>query len=454
MSITIKEEFKNAFNSGRIIDEKLLEQSILEDGCRDDLIVWAKSGEQILLDGHHRYKYCKKHDIPFGIIEKKFNSEYKAKEWIFFNQFARNNFTKKGRKYARGQLYNESKKAVSNKKGKNQHSEEVKGQNVPQPNTAEAIAEEENVSDRTVKRDAKYSESVNEIDKNVPGAKNELLSGKVTLSDKDTNEIARQEPQKQEKIFDSISSGEVKDYKEYKKKQKKEKLEQKKREIKQQEKKEIAYTPIAYDQSYEEYLIDTDKRFDLLLTDPPFSTDIDNISEFVNSWLPLSLNTLTDTTRGYICIGAYPEEIEAYFNYFNNQDRFIIDSPLVWTYRNTLGRTPNRKYNLNYQLILHFYTKDSEDLDTSITNEMFSVQDINAPDGRQGDRFHKWQKPNKLAQRLIRHSTREGDQIIDPFCGSGTFLVNAGKLNRYAFGCDIDKEALKICEERGCNVQW
>jgi DNA modification methylase len=102
-------------------------------------------------------------------------------------------------------------------------------------------------------------------------------------------------------------------------------------------------------------------------------------------------------------------------------------------------------------MILHFYSEKSEDLDTSITNEMFSVQDINAPDGRQGDRFHKWQKPSKLASRLIRHSTKEGDYIIDLFCGSGTFLVEAGKLNRHSSGCDIDGKALKIAVERGCN---
>ncbi len=33
--------------------------------------------------------------------------------------------------------------------------------------------------------------------------------------------------------------------------------------------------------------------------------------------------------------------------------------------------------------------------------EQFSVQDINAPDGRLGDRFHAWQKPDELAERVI-----------------------------------------------------
>ena len=83
---------------------------------------------------------------------------------------------------------------------------------------------------------------------------------------------------------------------------------------------------------------------------------------------------------------------------------------------------------------------------------MFSVQEINAPDGRLGDRFHTWQKPNELALRLIKHTTKENDVIIDPFTCTGTFLLMAAKMNRKAEGCDISKENLQIAKERGCTI--
>ena len=83
---------------------------------------------------------------------------------------------------------------------------------------------------------------------------------------------------------------------------------------------------------------------------------------------------------------------------------------------------------------------------------MFSVQDINAPDGRQGDRYHTWQKPEELASRLIRHSTQPGDVILDPFTCTGTFPVVASKLNRKVVAGDISVENLNIAESRGCNV--
>lgn len=191
---------------------------------------------------------------------------------------------------------------------------------------------------------------------------------------------------------------------------------------------------------------------DLILTDPPYITDIDDIVSFTESWLPLAIQKTKEKGRIYICSGAYPEEISAFLGVLLNQNKFIVDAPLIWTYRNTLGVTPKMKYNLNYQIIWHLYGPESSPLDTSITNEMFSVQDINAPDGRQGNRLHTWQKPDELAYRLIRHSTKENDLVIDPFVCTGTFLLAAAKLNRIAAGCDISEVNLKIAEERGCTI--
>jgi DNA modification methylase len=192
---------------------------------------------------------------------------------------------------------------------------------------------------------------------------------------------------------------------------------------------------------------------DLLLTDPPYSTDIDDVPSFIRSWMPSALSKIKPTGRAFVCIGAYPQEQSDYLIFLLNETDWIVDNPLIWTYRNTLGVTPKMKYNLNYQVILHLYRDSSNPLDTSITNEMFSVQDINAPDGRQNDRFHEWQKPDELAARLIRHTTKQDDVIIDPFACTGTFLEAAAKLNRTAFGCDTNPASLDIIREYRCLIQ-
>ena len=211
--------------------------------------------------------------------------------------------------------------------------------------------------------------------------------------------------------------------------------------------------PKIYYCDYKDFLYKIENNSqDLLITDPPYSTDIENIEEFANDWVIKALDKVKPTGRAFICIGAYPRELKAYLDILLSQDKFILDNPLIWTYRNTLGQTPKMKYNLNYQIILHLYSKQSRKLDTKITNEMFSVQDINAPDGRQGNRYHTWQKPSELARRLITHTTQEGDEIFDCFGGTGTFVLVGAQLGRKVMGCDNSREMLKIAEERGCEI--
>lgn len=58
------------------------------------------------------------------------------------------------------------------------------------------------------------------------------------------------------------------------------------------------------------------------------------------------------------------------------------------------------------------------------------------------------QKPLLLLERIIKIASKEGDMILDPFCGSGTTLVAAVLLNRAAIGIDISKDALEITRQR------
>lgn len=48
------------------------------------------------------------------------------------------------------------------------------------------------------------------------------------------------------------------------------------------------------------------------------------------------------------------------------------------------------------------------------------------------------QKPEALLERIIKASSNEGDSVLDPFCGCGTTVIVAHKLNRRWIGIDID----------------
>lgn len=91
MNINIDPEFKAVIPplTGKDFDN--LEKSILNEGCRDALILW----NNILIDGHNRYEICKKHNIPFKTISV--NADLKDREdvklWIMQNQLARRNLS-------------------------------------------------------------------------------------------------------------------------------------------------------------------------------------------------------------------------------------------------------------------------------------------------------------------------------------------------------------------------
>ena len=181
-------------------------------------------------------------------------------------------------------------------------------------------------------------------------------------------------------------------------------------------------------------------------------TEIPNIGEFTEKWLTLAIQKSKKSGRMLVFSGSYPKEIQAFLNVLLKQTKFKVDNPLIWTYKNTLAKTPDMKYNLNYQMIWHLYSNKSSPLDTSITSEMFSVQEDNAPDGRQGNRLHEWQKSDDLAMRLIRHTTIPNNIVIDPFTCTGTFLIAANTLGRVGKGCDINQKNLDIAISRGCKL--
>ena len=179
------------------------------------------------------------------------------------------------------------------------------------------------------------------------------------------------------------------------------------------------------------------------------STDVDDIETFVSSWLYTALDGVKDTGFAYVFIGAYPNELKAYLN-AEIPKHIELCQQLVWTYKNTLGNNPKDRYKQNYQSCLFYRGKKAPALDCPLTSEQWAVQEINAPDGRQGDRYHAWQKPIDIAERFIRHSTKQGMMVFDPFACTGTFLIAASKLGRQAYGFEINPDNAKIAEERGC----
>jgi DNA modification methylase len=58
------------------------------------------------------------------------------------------------------------------------------------------------------------------------------------------------------------------------------------------------------------------------------------------------------------------------------------------------------------------------------------------------------QKPEALLERIIKSSSNEGDVVLDPFCGCGTAIAVAQRLNRRWIGIDITHLAITLMKHR------
>jgi len=109
-SLTIDPEFESLCPALTEKEEAQLRSNLEEDGCRDPLVVWGCNGEELLVDGHNRYRLCQELGIGFKTVRMRFESRDKAKQWILTNQLGRRNLTDEQRTRLIGLLYKTNKR--------------------------------------------------------------------------------------------------------------------------------------------------------------------------------------------------------------------------------------------------------------------------------------------------------------------------------------------------------
>jgi site-specific DNA-methyltransferase (adenine-specific) len=61
---------------------------------------------------------------------------------------------------------------------------------------------------------------------------------------------------------------------------------------------------------------------------------------------------------------------------------------------------------------------------------------------------HVTPKPLPLIENIIKHSSNEGDVVLDPFLGSGTTAVACKNLNRICIGIEKESKYIEIANKR------
>lgn len=230
MKLKINEELKALIPPLKEDEYKLLEASILGEGCRDKLITWNDT----IVDGHNRFEICQKNGMPFEVEDRDFESFDAVKIWMIDNQKGRRNLTD-GWKWELAQ----TRKAILAEKGKENLSEHGK------------IGREMQLKGGLSTIDKPQSHNTQaEIAKELGWS-----TGKVAMADKVWKEA---EPEVKEKI----KSGETsinQAYQEIKKEQKKQKRIEEIEEVK----KKIENEPIEIG----------NEKYDVIAIDPPWAYD-------------------------------------------------------------------------------------------------------------------------------------------------------------------------------------
>lgn len=91
------------------------------------------------------------------------------------------------------------------------------------------------------------------------------------------------------------------------------------------------------------------------------------------------------------------------------------------------------------------------DYDDELVGTVWDI--LNIPPKSSERSGYPTQKPEELLRRIIETHTNEGDLVADFFCGSGTTLAVAEKLNRKWIGSDLGKFGIHTSRKRLIDVQ-
>lgn len=220
-----------------------------------------------------------------------------------------------------------------------------------------------------------------------------------------------------------------------------------------------------------------DNFVDLLILDPPYNLDKNfngskftamsntEYMQYLESWFPKLLRLLKPGASVYLC-GDWKCSAAGYMI----MEKYLtVRNRIIWQREKGRGALRNWKncsediwfgtygdeYYFNVEavkmkrkVIAPYKSEgkpkdwqESEEGKYRLTYPSNFWDDISVPYWSMPENTdHPTQKPEKLLAKLILASSKPGDLVFDPFCGSGTTAVTAKKLGRHFAGIEINQE--------------
>lgn len=455
----VKEELSALFPRLSGAARENLKQSISEEGIREPVVVWSKTGW--LLDGHNRYDIAQELgiDVPVNRIEiatlDHLDDLEIAELWMRRNQAGRRNLSPNELSFNRGRQYELSKKAEGGQGGNRNASKDDGAKTAPSfGRTREHVAKDHDVSPRTVANDAAYVRAIESLRDNLSLERKDTMA---TLSKSDAKKLAKLSEQDRDRAAalwprmrkgDNFrkASGDLE------------------REIAMAKAEALKLEAVGRIEAVEQAdavdFLGTLSDVDCFVFDPPYGIDThrtrkgghdyadgESYAKKLLGRIALAVRQCAKPGAHVYCFAGYSHV--AAFKRILATHLEVQDNPLVWVKNNHTMRDFSTGYANKHEYIIFAKVPGGErKLQAKCSTDVLAYS-------RQSDTTHSAEKPISLLEYLIQNSTLPGELVVDPFLGGGSTGVAAVQCQRRFAGCDIDPEWAAFSKTRiveACNA--
>lgn len=212
--------------------------------------------------------------------------------------------------------------------------------------------------------------------------------------------------------------------------------------------------------------------FDLIVADPPYNvgknygTTIDSVEkdEYLNNlreWTTEASRLLKPHGTIYVFMGF--RFISYLYDILENDCGLFFNAWVCWHYTQGQGRRrgfsarhddilmftkhpKNFTFNLDQIRVPQKYYRSVNNMRGANPGDVWEFSHIHYCQGNRQP--HPTQKPEGLIERMISASSSDGDNVLDPFSGSGTTLRVCQQLSRNCTGVEINPEYVEITKNR------
>ena len=133
---------------------------------------------------------------------------------------------------------------------------------------------------------------------------------------------------------------------------------------------------------------------------------------------------------------------------------FNVINIVIWHKSDPPPLIYKNKFRFSYEFIIwakkgskHYFNYDEMyGVNNQEMEDVWLMDAVQMSEKKHG--YHPTQKPEKLLERIIKATSKEGDIVLDPFLGSGTTCYVAKRLNRKYIGIEKEEKYFNIAIKR------